>query len=347
MFVPSSSGTKAYHQLICNPLAISHEEPENITSLDDTDDLSGSNAKSSRPHLISTSRRLPGRARRAIAKSYAHQASMSSASSHEPHSSDTDSTLGNPKKRSPRKHHVGRHHPHHPHHIISQVAEWLHQEKARQVSRRDSRRTHRSKKVAHPPKDTGPSVGGGEGIQEDEASRRSSSDQSTTSRALEQLEKILVESDLGSTTDFPQEHGHDRPGLNVRPQRSRKASLLLRKQKSFGQASESETRDAMHIPSAEVILDNTRVCSLDERRKSVVEDCWTTFKREIVRLTHTLGIHGWRRISIEAGAHIEVNRLCGALTNAVYVVTPPPDLEQSTSASIGSKLSVTTKKRPQ
>jgi choline kinase len=60
---------------------------------------------------------------------------------------------------------------------------------------------------------------------------------------------------------------------------------------------------------------------------------WLRFKSEILRLTHTLGFRGWRRVPLNAGGAIEVVRLSGALTNAVYLVSPPrrmPDEMPST-----------------
>jgi choline kinase len=59
------------------------------------------------------------------------------------------------------------------------------------------------------------------------------------------------------------------------------------------------------------------------------KDAWRTFKYEILRLVHTLKL-GWRRVPLESSDKIEVERLSGALTNAVYVVSPPTDLPKTT-----------------
>ena len=57
-------------------------------------------------------------------------------------------------------------------------------------------------------------------------------------------------------------------------------------------------------------------------------DVWATFKFEIVRLTHTLRLKGWRKVAMRMSNQITVERLSGALTNAVYVVSPPDDLHR-------------------
>ena len=82
------------------------------------------------------------------------------------------------------------------------------------------------------------------------------------------------------------------------------------------------------IPSTNVVLDNTRAVGSAECHN---QDGWLDFKNEIIRLTHTLRLKGWRRVALDQGADIEVQRISGALTNAVYVVTPPKALlEMST-----------------
>jgi choline kinase len=71
---------------------------------------------------------------------------------------------------------------------------------------------------------------------------------------------------------------------------------------------------------------------------------WINFKNEIVRLAHTLRLKGWRRIPLDCGADIEVERLSGALTNAVYVVSPPKNLPGETPSDIqGSTVSLVPK----
>ena len=323
------------------------DETKAPDSSSDTHSLHGAK----RQHLAGLSRKLAGRPHKQIVHTRsAAPEPMSSISSHDPHSSDTDSTLGNESQEKPsRKHHHVRHHPHLPHHskraIISQVTEWLHQEKTRQAARKSARKPHRTSK--HPelktpvyalaPDDT--KTG-------DTSSRRSSSDLSESSLALRKLERILTTSSISSIKDAFGGQETDSSKHLRRHHRSRKNSLLLGKKNSYGAASESDAKDALHIPSAEVVLDNSKVCSISERRNSVSEGATVIFKREIVRLTHTLGIPGWRHVRMEDGDRIEVSRLSGALTNAVYVVKPPPEVsEQDSSGPNASSTSLTSKRR--
>ncbi|EPS41268.1 hypothetical protein H072_4834 [Dactylellina haptotyla CBS 200.50] len=64
------------------------------------------------------------------------------------------------------------------------------------------------------------------------------------------------------------------------------------------------------VPSCEAELDNSKEYSIE-------------FKAEILRLTHTLKIKNWRKVELARGEEIIVSRISGALTNAVYKVTPP------------------------
>lgn len=92
------------------------------------------------------------------------------------------------------------------------------------------------------------------------------------------------------------------------------------------------------VPSCDAVLDNSKTLSytggstesLPESggttEKVAKEQDWSVFKSEIVRLAHTLRLKGWRSVPLERGGDIEVERLSGALTNAVYVVSPPKDV---------------------
>ncbi|KAK6524834.1 hypothetical protein TWF281_011732 [Arthrobotrys megalospora] len=64
------------------------------------------------------------------------------------------------------------------------------------------------------------------------------------------------------------------------------------------------------VPGCEAELDNSKEWSVE-------------FRAEILRLTHTLKIKNWRKVDLERGEELVVSRISGALTNAVYKVTPP------------------------
>lgn len=92
------------------------------------------------------------------------------------------------------------------------------------------------------------------------------------------------------------------------------------------------------VPSVDAVLDNSKTLSFTAKVPSQEDDAamqarrskdvkhWIAFKSEILRLAHTLKLKGWRRVPMELSSEIDVSRLSGALTNAVYVVSPPKNL---------------------
>ena len=135
---------------------------------------------------------------------------------------------------------------------------------------------------------------------------------------------------------------------------------LLRK-RSTGASSDTDYFDGEPvIPSADVVLDNSKTLgysggaakseiSLLESGKRVIKEkeAWLRFKNEILRLAHTLKLKGWRRIPLDGGAEITVQRLSGALTNAVYVVSPPEKLLLSNTDPTANSLPARSRKAAQ
>jgi choline kinase len=93
------------------------------------------------------------------------------------------------------------------------------------------------------------------------------------------------------------------------------------------------------VPSCEAVLDNSKTMAYtvespelepftakSQKKARKEKEAWDSFKFEILRIVHTLRLKGWRRVPMELSEHIDVQRLSGALTNAVYVVFPPKDL---------------------
>ncbi|CAO1599379.1 hypothetical protein XANCAGTX0491_003109 [Xanthoria calcicola] len=249
-----------------------------------------------------------------------------------------------------------KHHPH-ANHILLQVRDWLHQEKARRLHRKSQGHGEHGKHASA----TGLVKSLVDQLHTDDHRRHSrhhrrhSSDLSEDdSLALEKLEKIL------STNIQLDDDDKIASG-------SRKASLATRKgsirrnfrKKSTGVSSDTDYQDGdMLVPSTDVLLDNSKTLSytggagssqvdLDglSKKSKKERDAWVQFKNEIVRLTHTLKCKGWRRVPLE-GADIGVERLSGALTNAVYVVSPPKDLSQLLPNMNDSTVSLASKKPP-
>lgn len=139
--------------------------------------------------------------------------------------------------------------------------------------------------------------------------------------------------------------------MNLEKLPRRKSSMVLRPKSSVKKlqrkpsslSSDTEYFDSeVLVPSCDVLLDNSNTMSYtggasDESDVSSGDElsrvtthrdhgAWTKFKFEIVRLSHTLRLKGWRKVTLDMSGAITVQRLSGALTNAVYVVSPPMEL---------------------
>jgi choline kinase len=211
--------------------------------------------------------------------------------------------------------------------LFAQITAWIQHEKARRKKRKQRGKEKRHERDR-----------GDEGTDET-AQRRESDVSSEGSAALEKLQEILEKTMAIS----------GQPSIKTRSISSIKK---LRRQ-STGFSSDTDYVDGeVVVPHADVFLDNSKTLSytpssadikpmLNENDRPPLyrlyssrdRDAWKTFKFEIVRLAHTLRLKGWRRVSMEMSSKIEVERLSGALTNAVYVVSPPKNLPPRTPGS--------------
>lgn len=249
-------------------------------------------------------------------------------------------------------------HHQHTNQILSQVRDWLRHERARASRRRSKPDAGQGKHgsatgLVKSLVDHAHSSASGRHFGHQ---RRRSPDGSDDALALDELERILghnleLEEDSETITQ------------------ARKASIGMRKRstrqamrtKSTGISSDTDHHPDgdIRVPSAEVVLDNSRIMSygggaassqldLAESGKKARKEAeaWFQFKNEIVRLAHTLRLKGWRRVPLDRGADIDVERLSGALTNAVYVVSPPSDISQLLPGAQDSTVSLTSKRPP-
>lgn len=136
--------------------------------------------------------------------------------------------------------------------------------------------------------------------------------------------------------------------------------MLPSKRSTAGGSSDTDNREHDDlVPSADVVLDNSKTLGYSggaaasetnltdtSKRARREKEAWHHFKTDIVRLAHTLKLRGWRRVPIDCGGEIEVVRLSGALTNAVYVVSPPSDLLPATSDPRSSTTSIASRRAP-
>ena len=246
------------------------------------------------------------------------------------------------------------HHHSHYHHIIAQVADWLKVEKAKQISRKpmrlqtDPKTLNYDNSVSHED-------------QEREISLNSESSLATSEVSeapdLEKLEKILAGFDLSrELLPIPPE---ERKAFHHARRSSFKHGLLRRNSTLASSDTDYVDGDAL-IPSVEMILDNSKTLSYtggaadsevnllsSGKRARKEKAAWLHFKNEILRLAHTLKLKGWRRVPLDREGDICVERISGALTNAVYMVSPPSNLPQTIPGSHADmKTSIPRKLKP-
>ena len=156
--------------------------------------------------------------------------------------------------------------------------------------------------------------------------------------ALQKLEKILAEH---AAVFKHQSKREDNDGYF-----SAKRKSLSRKLKTSSYTHPSDTEYHQDgdpiVPSTDVVLDNSKTVGHTGAQEG---DGWLQFKNEIVRLTHTLRLKGWRRVPLDRGVELEVQRISGALTNAVYMVSPP-NLAAETPTSDESTREYVSRRRP-
>jgi choline kinase len=224
--------------------------------------------------------------------------------------------------------------------LWSQVAAWLQEEKAKRVSRRIVQQETVS------PED------GTKGKDSDVRQRpRSDSQASDGAIALDKLERILAACAAATKEGITGHGGSHRTPFAL----LRKSSIAKGlKPASMTVASDVEQDGELFVHNVEAILDNSKAMAYtggnadggpDSLGNPKDKENWNTFKCEILRLTHTLKLKRWKRVPIEQGGEISVERLSGALTNAVYVVSPPKKLHDNTPVN-ESSASLTAKKPP-
>lgn len=214
--------------------------------------------------------------------------------------------------------------------LFSQVYEWLSREKSKrkQSSKKPNGSVNGSAIAGDNEGDENNNNDNGGGA----PLTRTVSQGSDTALALDGLEKILLhyasryDSRATSTCS------------SRRSTRRRPPPKGLRR----GSASESDYELDPGTPGVDAVLDNSKTLSYTggsaesedgdgdgdaaRVRRAKDREAWIIFKSELLRLTHTLELKGWRKLPMESAAEIDVVRLSGALTNAVYKVTPPQNI---------------------
>lgn len=233
----------------------------------------------------------------------------------------------------PNSHHI--HHPHQLDRFVASIADWLEHERVKKQNRR-SRRVHSSKRrstkddvdktsTQQPQPEQQPE-------QQPERSRKYSIDSQSSDVSFDRLQKII---DDGMSALGLRGIPHYSPKIGKRSQRRRSVNL------NRTASSDTEYHDGdIQVPTCDVVLDNSKTLgysggkpsastddlSLSSKKEEKERKAWIIFKNEVIKLAHTLRLKGWRRVPLDSGENIDVTRLSGALTNAVYVVSPPEDL---------------------
>lgn len=217
--------------------------------------------------------------------------------------------------------------------LVKQVTSWLKSEKSRRSTKK-SKRQAAAAKVASAVEHTLAAARGGS-TEHAASHERRGSDSSEGSVALDQLAIILEKAmSIKPTEGSPRTPKH------------RKLSTLLKRHSAISSGEDHFDSIDQLVPGCEAILDNSKTMAygaggpesqstddltkVTSRRAGKEKEAWANFKYEIVRITHTLKLKGWRRVPLEMSGEISVDRLSGALTNAVYVVSPPKDLPSQT-----------------
>ncbi|KAI9669169.1 MAG: hypothetical protein M1829_005170 [Trizodia sp. TS-e1964] len=310
----AKSGPQKAVSIAANTETITLPLPAISSSLEDDTELRGM-----RQHRAKVGRRYSNHHR--PQSSHASQSSLTSQSSQE-----------NDFKESG---HTSNHHLHLHSGLLHQVSEWLQEEKRRRSARRAQRLAARGAENASPEQNKPLS-----GYQ------LSKSESSEGLDDLETLEKILTEHKQNEI----HAGGGKKSPLTLRnkgPLGGHRPSISSRKTKRppsvVGADSDTEYFDGdIVVPSVDASLDNSKTLGYSRGagdstlsvhkvgvKAAKEKEAWTIFKNEILRLAHTLRLKGWRRVPLEGGEDIIVERLSGALTNAVYVVYPPKNMPNS------------------
>lgn len=217
-------------------------------------------------------------------------------------------------------------HGHHGHDgLLKQVSAWIKHERSRRSARRATRKGGAKSTVqeSEPVSEVTESATQSAGTR-----TRSGSESSQGSVALDQLANILEKTLSIKPSDTKKKYAH-----------VRKLSVGLKRHSLVSADSDYFESVDQLVPNCEAVLDNSKtmaytvespelepITEKSENKARKEKEAWDTFKFEILRIAHTLKLKGWRKVPMDLSEHMDVQRLSGALTNAVYVVSPPKDL---------------------
>jgi choline kinase len=163
--------------------------------------------------------------------------------------------------------------------IIDKCSRWLENERVKRGARRER---HRKKR------------------EEGNSPETDSSSLDSTDESLNVLEALLQQQPPPPPPPPPQ------PRMNLQRRRS---SGRIRRSLLFNGTAPSDTEYASDgealVPACEEWLKTSEEIGMDE------------FKLEVLKLAHTLRCKGWRRVDLRRSKEVGIERISGALTNAV------------------------------
>ena len=218
--------------------------------------------------------------------------------------------------------------------LLAQVSDWLEREREKATTKPRVRPRRKSKS---PPLDQGKTA-----VPSPARNRTNSIGSQSSDISFDGLQHILQESMAAfGLSSIPK---HLPRSYRSRSRRSSRSTL----HRTASSDTEYLEGDAI-VPSCDAWLDNSKTLGYNlgagtedlagqSSKKEKERQAWITFKNEIIRTTHTLRLKGWRLVPLDSGDTIWVERLSGALTNAVYVVTPPRDLPKTEGKKMPPKI---------
>ncbi|KAH6644534.1 hypothetical protein C7974DRAFT_298597 [Boeremia exigua] len=264
--------------------------------------------------------------------------SIESMGSFKPQSQSGEPKDGNPSLTSllSESSNDAHHHAHTHERLVKHVQSWLKSERTRRASRKAKRKAAKNARQV----DESQEVSKDQTEAQQTSRGRSDSDSSDGSVALDQLTSILEKTLNITPADAKRKINH-----------VRRMSTGLKRHSAVSVDSDYFDSIDTLVPSCDVVLDNSKTMaySIDdadhepenedtERRRRKEKEAWTTFRYEILRLAHTLKLKGWRRVAMEQHDEVDVQRLSGALTNAVYVVSPPKNIKPKEERTDGAPM---------
>ncbi|KAL0937355.1 choline kinase [Colletotrichum truncatum] len=235
------------------------------------------------------------------------------------------------------QHRHGQRHLYQSQKLLSQLSDWLEHERNKKAARKSKTSPRRRSPQSKSKAEAQPATESQPDAQHTLRSRSDSIDSDSSDVSFDRLQKIIEES-MASMGINSVSHLSPRIGRRTSGRKKSFSRSMIHRTAS----SDTDYIDGdVIVPTCDAVLDNSKTLSYNAGKSTDdlslsgkaddKEKAWATFKNEIVRLAHTLKIKGWRRVPLDCGNSLSVQRLSGALTNAVYVVSPPQDLQDAAS----------------